>query len=209
MRTEDLISRLSDQPPRREAGIDRRLGAAFLAAGAGAALVAGLLYGLRPDFLASAAGGAGIVKFACGAALGLAGWRLACRLSRPGLPAFCPVAAALFALAVAAALAGVGPGGFDRAPAFRLGLALDCALPILALSAPALALGLAALRSGAPTRPALAGAATGLAAGAAGALAFATTCPANDPLFVLVAYGSALAAMTALGALAAPRALRW
>ncbi len=207
MRTEDLISRLSDQPPRREASLDQRLGAALLVAGAGAALVIALLDGLRPDLLASATGAAGIVKFGCGAALGLAGWRQACRLSRPGLSAFCPVATALFV--IAAALAGLGLDGVARAPAFGLGLALDCALPILALAAPALALGLAALRSGAPTRPALAGAATGLAAGAAGALAFATTCPANDPLFVIVAYGSALAGMSTLGALAAPRVLRW
>lgn len=210
MRTEDLIGGLAARPP-RPAGrnLEGRLGAALLAAGAGAALLSAFLYGLRPDLLASAAGAAGLVKFVCGAALGLAGWRLACRLSRPGIPSFCPVAAALAGLAALVAFAGIGLAGPASSSLPPVEMLLQCALPILALSAPILVLALAALRAGAPTRPALAGAAAGLAAGAAGALAYAPTCPAQDALFVVLAYGGALAAASAIGALAGPRALRW
>jgi hypothetical protein len=80
-------------------------------------------------------------------------------------------------------------------------------IPLLAF-APFCAL-LLALRDGAPSRPALAGAAAGLLAGAIGAALYATRCPDDSPLFVATWYSIGIAIMTAAGALIGARALRW
>jgi hypothetical protein len=80
-------------------------------------------------------------------------------------------------------------------------------IPLLAL-APFCAL-LLALRDGAPSRPALAGAAAGLLAGAIGALLYSTHCPDDSPFFVATWYMIGIAIMTAAGALIGARVLRW
>jgi hypothetical protein len=80
-------------------------------------------------------------------------------------------------------------------------------IPFLGL-APLIA-ALLALRRGAPDNPALAGAGAGLFAGAVGAALYATHCPDDSPLFVAAWYTLAIALVTALGALAGARLLRW
>jgi hypothetical protein len=80
-------------------------------------------------------------------------------------------------------------------------------IPLLAL-APFCAL-LFALRDGAPSRPALAGAAAGLLAGAIGATLYATHCPDDSPFFVATWYSIGIAIVTAAGALIGARVLRW
>lgn len=87
--------------------------------------------------------------------------------------------------------------------------AMSClqSIPLLAL-APFCAL-LLALRDGAPSRPALAGAAAGLFAGAIGATLYATHCPDDSPFFVAAWYSIGIAIMTVAGALIGARLLRW
>ncbi len=80
-------------------------------------------------------------------------------------------------------------------------------IPLLAL-APFCAL-LLALRDGAPSRPALAGAAAGLLAGAIGAMLYATHCPDDSPFFVATWYMIGIAIVTVAGALIGARLLRW
>ena len=80
-------------------------------------------------------------------------------------------------------------------------------IPILSL-APLVA-ALAVLRRGAPSSPALAGAAAGLLAAATGAALYALHCFDDSPLFVLTWYSLAAVPMVALGALAGQRLLRW
>jgi len=80
-------------------------------------------------------------------------------------------------------------------------------IPLLAL-APFCAL-LLALRRGAPSRPALAGAAAGLFAGAIGATLYATHCPDDSPLFVATWYSIGIGLVTAAGGLIGSRLLRW
>ncbi len=80
-------------------------------------------------------------------------------------------------------------------------------IPLLAL-APLGAL-LWALRQGAPSRPALAGAGAGLLAGAVGAALYATHCPDDSPFFVAAWYSLGIAIVTLAGALAGARLLRW
>ena len=68
---------------------------------------------------------------------------------------------------------------------------------------------LAILRSGAPTSPALAGAAAGLLAAACGATLYAFHCFDDSPLFVATWYTLAALPVVGIGALAGRRLLRW
>jgi hypothetical protein len=72
-----------------------------------------------------------------------------------------------------------------------------------------LALLLLALRHGAPTRPAVAGAVAGLAAGGIAATFFALSCVEDSPLFVGIWYSLAVAGLALLGAIGAHRLARW
>ncbi len=210
MTTDDLIRRLAaDAAPIDPRRIERALA---LAAGAALAVAFGLVlsgWGVRADLGAAILRPGVALKFAGALALTLAGLQLARRLARPAGGALCAVSAGLVALAVLAAAAAVG--AVDRLAPLPAVLrdAPGCVAAIALIAAAPLALTLAALRAGAPTRPAAAGASGGLVAGALAAFAYAAWCPAEDVLFVLVAYGGALAATSAAGAAAGAVALRW
>lgn len=81
------------------------------------------------------------------------------------------------------------------------------AIPLFAL--PFLAAALLALRRGAPSRPALAGAVAGLVAAGLGATLYASHCTDDSPLFVVVWYSLATAFVAAVGAVAGRRVLRY
>src|SRR6185503_372260 len=81
------------------------------------------------------------------------------------------------------------------------------AIPLLALAP--LAAVLAALRSGAPSSPALAGAAGGLLAAMAAATLYAFHCFDDSPLFVVTWYTLATVPVMIVGAVAGRRVLRW
>jgi hypothetical protein len=84
-----------------------------------------------------------------------------------------------------------------------------CLTFIPLLSLPPLIGFLLALRSGAPQRPALAGAAAGLAAGSIAAALYAWHCIDDSPLFIATWYTIAIAAVSAIGAVIGGRYLRW
>ena len=80
----------------------------------------------------------------------------------------------------------------------------------LLLSCPLLlAAALIGLRHGAPTRPALAGAIAGLLSAGLAATLYAAHCTDDSPLFVATWYTIATALVTATGALAGSRVLRF
>lgn len=66
-----------------------------------------------------------------------------------------------------------------------------------------------AMRQGAPANPALAGAICGLLSAAIAATLYASHCDMDSPLFVGVWYPVGIAAVTAIGAVAGSRLLRW
>ncbi|TIP83456.1 MAG: DUF1109 family protein, partial [Mesorhizobium sp.] len=72
-----------------------------------------------------------------------------------------------------------------------------------------LAVFLAVLRYGAPTRPVLAGAVAGLLAGGLAATFYAAHCFDDSPLFVATWYTIAIAILAALGALGGRLFVRW
>ena len=81
------------------------------------------------------------------------------------------------------------------------------AIPLLAL--PILAAALLALRQGAPSRPALAGAMAGLLSAGLAATIYGTHCIDDSPLFVATWYTLATALVTAIGALAGAKWLKY
>ena len=84
-----------------------------------------------------------------------------------------------------------------------------CMMAIPLLSLPLLAAALFGLRHGAPTRPGLSGGLAGLMAAGLAATLYASHCTDDSPLFVLTWYSLAIALVTAIGALAGSRVLRF
>jgi len=160
MKTDELITLLArDAAPVKRGAIPRSL-AALALGGAVAALVIMVPWiGFRPDFPAALADPAFWMKMAYTFGLGVAGFMLAERLSRPGatsragwvLAAACAVAIA--ALAFAQLL--IMPAA--EAPAAVFGYSWDsCPWLIFILALPCLALALWIMRGFAPTRTSLA-----------------------------------------------------
>lgn len=87
--------------------------------------------------------------------------------------------------------------------------ALKCLFFIPLFSLAPLAVTLAALRRGAPTRPALTGAVAGLLSAGLAASLYALHCPDDSPLFVATWYVIASSIVAVLGAAVGSRVLRW
>ena len=213
MKTDDLISLLARQPdalpntrPRRDVLLAGVVGlcAAF-------ALMA-LLLGPRPNlaFVATTplfwqkAGGLALLMVVAGVSAYRAG--LPGRALRPverlrwAVPAWFAVATLV---TVATAPAGKALWLF-YSPTIVVCLTMIPALSVL----PAVAM-VWALRRAAPTDPARAARAVGWIAGATGALAYAFHCQADQPGYVLVWYGLAVATTVVLTQAIATRWLRW
>jgi hypothetical protein len=84
-----------------------------------------------------------------------------------------------------------------------------CMTAIPLMSLPLLAAALLGLRHGAPARPALAGALAGLLSAGLAATLYASHCTDDSPLFVATWYTIGTALITAIGALAGSRMLRY
>jgi len=84
-----------------------------------------------------------------------------------------------------------------------------CMTAIPLMSLPILAGALIGLRHGAPARPALAGAFAGMLSAGLAATLYASHCTDDSPLFVVTWYTIAIALVTAIGALAGSKLLRF
>jgi hypothetical protein len=84
-----------------------------------------------------------------------------------------------------------------------------CMTAIPLMSLPLLAAALIGLRHGAPTRPAVTGAVAGMLSAGLAATLYASHCTDDSPLFVATWYSIATALVTAAGALAGSRLLRF
>ena len=84
-----------------------------------------------------------------------------------------------------------------------------CTMAIPAMALPLLAAALIGLRQGAPARPAVAGAVAGLLSAGLAATLYASHCTDDSPLFVAAWYTLATALVTAIGALAGSKVLRF
>jgi hypothetical protein len=84
-----------------------------------------------------------------------------------------------------------------------------CMTAIPLMSLPILAAALIGLRHGAPARPAVAGAVAGLMSAGLAATLYASHCPDDSPLFVATWYTLSTALVTAIGALAGSKLLKF
>ncbi|MDB5601051.1 MAG: hypothetical protein JWN71_3095 [Xanthobacteraceae bacterium] len=212
MKTNDLIRSLTQDlatpPPRLGARLALGLGIGF-------ALAAALFFvvlGPRPDIAQAILWPRFDFKFVVTLSLAAASLFLVLRLARPAAelrPAAIALRIVLLILAT-----GVGvelmtlPSVWWQTVATGKN-AMVCLQAIPALAIPLLIGILLALRSGAPTRPALAGAAAGLLAGGLAATLYATHCTDDSPLFVAIWYSLAVGIVTAAGAIAGRLMLKW
>ena len=213
MKTDDLIQLLARQPdalPKTRPGRD-----ALLAASAGvlaAFLLMALLLGPRPDLGEAVASPLFWQKAGALALLAVAATFTAYRSGLPGRPAqpFDALrwsAPAWLAVATGVTLA-TAPAG-ERLALFDSPTILNCLTMVPLLSVLPAAAMVWALRRAAPTEPARAARAAGWMAGAIGGFAYAFHCQADQPGYVLVWYGLAVAATALLTQATATRWLRW
>ena len=211
MRTEDLIAALTTDHAVPPPSLGRGL-TAGIAAGATVALVLfAWLLGVRSDAAYSALHSPRFeFKFLVTGTLAVTAALLVLRLSRPGAPqplALLLAAPVLLTMTIMRELMTLPSSQWM--PSLFGTTWRGCLVFIPLLSAGPLAAILVALRRGAPTRPALAGAVAGLLAGGIGSFVYAAHCPGDSPLFLGAWYTITILEMAALGALAGSRLLRW
>lgn len=211
MKTQTLVDMLARGagPAPRHVAARRLLPAAGFGVLTSAALALALI-GPIPAALYATAGP--WVKLAYAAALAAAACWLAATLSRPAARPQRPgraVVAVVGVMGLIGAIALLATPAGDRMTALLGHSWLTCPWNVLALSLPALAATLWALRGLAPTRPRAAGGAAGLLAGAVGAAGYALSCTEASPGFVAAWYSLGIGLTAALGALLGPRMLRW
>lgn len=212
MDTNDLIRTLAADNDTHERPVGNVLLVALLLAMpvAFALFLAGL--GMRPDVMTAMGNPFFDLKFAITLALAGSAIAISLHLSRPE--------ASLgrwgWLLAIPLGLLGIGLMGEMMMP-HRTSMSTRligsnskvCLTAIPLLSLPLLAAALIALRRGAPSRPAVAGAFAGLLSAGLAATLYASHCTDDSPMFVATWYSIAIALVTAIGALAGSRVLRF
>lgn len=211
MKTDALIDMLArDAGPAPRALVTRRLSPAAAAGLLISAAIAIAWFGAIPAQMFATA--VPWTKLAYAGSLALAAGWLTARLSRPVAPIAQPRRMTVLVLL---SMALVGSVSLVSAPA---GTRMDavfgeswstCPWSVLALSVPALAATLWAVRGLAPTRLRAAGFAAGLLAGSVGAFGYSLSCPEASPAFVAIWYTLGIAFTGAVGAALGPRVLRW
>jgi hypothetical protein len=212
MRDQELVRRLVsglDTPAAGSFNIPLRLAA--LTALSSLVSLALIVLLLRPSpHLAHGPGATIIVAVVSDAVLALGASLAALKLSYPeGWPSL-----RWLALPVAILIGGIA---LELAPAPRSTWSsrlwgqnpLACFLLVFALSLPILAAVLIALRGGATTHPGQSGAMAGLVAGGIAAALYTLHCPEDSLLFMGVWHVLAVLGVSACGALAGNRFLRW
>jgi hypothetical protein len=168
--------------------------------------------GVRPDVMTAMRNPFFDLKFLVTLALALPAIAIAIHLSRPEVS----TRGWAWLLLIPVGLLGIGIGGEMMMPQ-RLPMMTRlvgnnsriCMMAIPLLSLPLLAAALIGLRHGAPTRPAVAGAFAGLLSAGLAATLYASHCTDDSPLFVATWYTLATALITAIGALAGSKVLRF
>jgi hypothetical protein len=213
MRTDELIESLAADAPRVAPGaVARRvaLGLGLGAIGSAAVMLAWL--GPRPDLAQAVATPMFWMKFAYAAATGLIAAVLLARLARPAGRMGVAAAALAAPFAVVAVMATVRFAQAPREAHHDLLMghsSMICPWRILVIGLPVLAGAVWALRGLAPTRLLPAGIAAGLCAGGFGAAVYAIACNETSAPFLAIWYTLGMAIVTAVGALAGSRMLRW
>ena len=212
METDQLIRTLAADNAHRARPVGVVLAMALLSAAPVSIAIFLARLGVRPDVMTAMHNPFFDLKFAVTLALAISAITVGLHLSRPE--------AALrgwaLLLLVPAGILAAGISGEMMLPQ-RLPMMTRlvgsnsrvCLTAIPVLSLPLLAAALIGLRHGAPTRPAVAGAIAGLSAAGLAATLYASHCTDDSPLFVATWYTIATALVTAIGALAGSKVLRF
>ncbi len=212
MKTDDLIKALGADAKARPVRRRPVWGLSAAAAAAVAAIVFFSTIGPRPDIAQAAHTARFLFKFVFTAILLAGAFPLVRMLSVPGAHTG---KAALWLLAAPLLMAGALLLEMTAVPsADWMALMIGHNMPVCLSMIPLIGLGplavfIAALRSAAPTRPALAGAVAGLAAGGLAATFYAAHCTDDSPLFVAAWYTIAIAFLAGLGAVGGRLFVRW
>lgn len=210
MKTEELIRALAHdaaaEPPLGRA-LGLGLSAAMLAA------VAGLLavLGPRPDLAQAIFNPVSAMRFVLTLGLGILGLRAVMALARPEAAP----SVALPVLLVPAMAIGLWLWAWSATPVDGRQMAIvgktmvSCLVTIPVLSLVPVAVIMATLRRGAPTRPAWAGAMAGVTGGGLAAAVYAIHCTEDSPLFYVTWYGLAIVLVTLVSILVGKFFLRW
>jgi hypothetical protein len=212
METDQLIRTLAADNAQRERPVGFVLAMGLLAAApvSVAMLFAGL--GVRPDFMTAMRNPFFDLKFVVTLALAIPAIAISLHLSRP--EASLRGWKWLLLIPVGLLLAGIAGEMMmpQRLPMMTRLVGNNsrlCMTAIPLMSLPLLVAALIGLRHGAPTRPAVAGAIAGLLSAGLAATLYASHCTDDSPLFVATWYTIATALVTAIGALAGSRVLRF
>jgi hypothetical protein len=211
VKTDHLIDMLARgvEPAERPRWV-RRLALTLVVGLLAAVLIVALWIGVRPDL--GAARMPVMMKAMFSAAAAAMILPIAVRLMKPGRPLGWRIGAVLLFVgvcAVATVVALMGEAPEARMQAWMGGGFPWCVVIVPVLAAPTAAGLLWLMRSFAPTRLTLAGAAIGALSGGIGAMAYAMYCPVDSVAFVMTWYVIAIALCAALGAVVGARILRW
>ena len=212
METDQLIRTLAADNAHRARPVGFVLALALIAAAplSVAIFFAGL--GVRPDVMTAMRNPFFDLKFAVTLALAIPAIAISLHLSRPEAS----LHGWAWLLLIPAGLLVAGISGEmmlpQRLPMMTRLIGSNsrvCMTAIPLMSLPLLAAALIGLRHGAPTRPAVTGAIAGLLSAGLAATLYASHCIDDSPLFVATWYTIATALVTAIGALAGARVLRF
>jgi hypothetical protein len=212
MDTDRLIRALAADNAYRARPVGFALMLALLAAAPVSLLMFFTELGVRPDVMTAMRNPFFDLKFAVTLALAISAIVVSLHLSRPeaSLRGFG------WLLVIPAGLLTAGIGGEmmmpQRLPMMTRLIGKNswiCMTAIPVLSLPILAGALMGLRHGAPSRPAVAGAVAGLLSAGLAATLYASHCTDDSPMFVATWYTLATALVTAIGALAGSKLLRY
>lgn len=212
METEQLIRTLAADNVHRARPVGFVLALALLSAAPVSVAMFFAELGVRPDVMTAMRNPFFDLKFAVTLALAISAIVISLHLSRP--EASLQGWAWLLLIPVGLLVAGIAGEMMmpQRLPIMTRLVGNNwrtCLIAIPLMSLPLLAAALLGLRHGAPTRPAATGAIAGLLSAGLAATLYASHCTDDSPLFVVTWYTTATALVTAIGALAGSRVLRF
>jgi hypothetical protein len=212
MDTDQLIRTLAADSAHRAPRVGFVLALALLAAAPVSLLIFFAGLGVRPDVMTAMHNPFFDLKFAVTLALAISAIMVSLHLSRPeaslrGWAWLLMVPVGVLAAAIAGEM--MLPQRLPMMTRLVGSNSKICMTAIPLMSLPLLVAALLGLRHGAPTRPAVAGAIAGLLSAGLAATLYASHCTDDSPLFVATWYTIAAAAVTAVGALAGSKLLKF
>src|ERR1700688_3525981 len=212
METDQLIRSLAADNARHAMPVGLVLALALLSAAPVSAAMFFASLGVRPDVMTAMHNPFFDLKFAVTLALAISAIAIGLHLSRPeaslrGWAWLLLIPAGLLVGGIASEM--MVPQRLPMMTRLVGNNSRACLTAIPLMSLPLLAAALIGLRHGAPTRPAVAGAIAGLLSAGLAATLYASHCTDDSPLFVATWYTVATALVTAIGALAGSRVLRF